>query len=208
MAAIPKIVITGGPCGGKTRGMARLIKKLSDRGYLVFVVPEIPTLLFNVGLEPKEMMAEELFEFEKAVIGIQLYFEKVIEATVAKISPGAKKIILCDRGVMDHKVYFPERYSFDDLLGKEYGLSNADILSRYLCVIHLLTTANDKTEVYERHKRNNPARTESSVEAIEIDKKTRQCWLNHPCFVLVDNSTGFSGNMDRALAAICDFLEN
>jgi len=36
--------MTGGPCGGKTSAMKRITKSLGERGFLVYTVPEIPTL--------------------------------------------------------------------------------------------------------------------------------------------------------------------
>ncbi|MDR1897621.1 MAG: ATP-binding protein, partial [Prevotellaceae bacterium] len=35
MNNITKIVLTGGPCAGKTTALARIIEKFSDMGYLV-----------------------------------------------------------------------------------------------------------------------------------------------------------------------------
>lgn len=47
---IIKICITGGPCAGKTSGLAFLSEKLRDEdGFHVFIVPEAATLLANGG---------------------------------------------------------------------------------------------------------------------------------------------------------------
>ncbi len=35
-----KLVLTGGPCGGKTTALARLSSYLRERGFEVFTVPE------------------------------------------------------------------------------------------------------------------------------------------------------------------------
>ena len=44
-----KICITGGPCGGKTTGLAYLAEKLREEGYNVLLVPEAATLIANGG---------------------------------------------------------------------------------------------------------------------------------------------------------------
>lgn len=44
-----KICVTGGPCAGKTTGIAYLAKKLRERGVNVFIVPEAATLIFTGG---------------------------------------------------------------------------------------------------------------------------------------------------------------
>ena len=44
-----KIVLTGGPCAGKTTCLARVSAYLMERGFNVFTVPEAATLLFTNG---------------------------------------------------------------------------------------------------------------------------------------------------------------
>lgn len=46
---IYKIVLTGGPCAGKTTAMARLSSFLRARNFRVYTVPEAATLLFGNG---------------------------------------------------------------------------------------------------------------------------------------------------------------
>ena len=45
-----KIVLTGGPCAGKTTALARLSAFLNERGFRVFTVPEAATMLFTNGV--------------------------------------------------------------------------------------------------------------------------------------------------------------
>jgi len=44
-----KICITGGPCAGKTSGLALLSEKLRDEGFNVFTVPEAATMISDGG---------------------------------------------------------------------------------------------------------------------------------------------------------------
>ncbi len=46
---IYKICITGGPCAGKTTSLDRIRQDMSERGYRVFSVPEIPTMVVQAG---------------------------------------------------------------------------------------------------------------------------------------------------------------
>lgn len=46
---ILKVCLTGGPCAGKTSGLAFLSEKLRDDDFHVFMVPEAATLLANGG---------------------------------------------------------------------------------------------------------------------------------------------------------------
>ena len=59
---IKVIVITGGPCSGKTTGIARLYRMLSDRGYKVLVSPETATKLITAGMLPGELPWPEFQE--------------------------------------------------------------------------------------------------------------------------------------------------
>lgn len=44
MASIEaKIVLTGGPCAGKTTALSKLEQHLLELGYFVFIVPETAT---------------------------------------------------------------------------------------------------------------------------------------------------------------------
>jgi len=44
MNNIKRIVLTGGPCAGKTTALVRIIDHFSNLGFKVFCVPEVPTM--------------------------------------------------------------------------------------------------------------------------------------------------------------------
>lgn len=48
---IPRIVLTGGPCGGKTTGISYLQEKFGDMGFSVICVPETATEVFKSGVQ-------------------------------------------------------------------------------------------------------------------------------------------------------------
>lgn len=206
MRDIPKIVITGGPCAGKTTGMAYLVEKLSDYGFEVATVPEIPTFFFPSGLNPARMKtAEELYLLEKTVVKLQLQLEAAVTQTLDGLYLQKKKLILCDRGSKDHSLYFPDEYTFE-MMAREEGYDIVEMRDSYAGVIHLVSTAFDKPEVYEWERHNNPVRTETLEQAIARELKTRECWLGHPHFKIIDNSTDFEEKKRRVLAAVCRFL--
>ena len=47
---VAEIVVTGGPCGGKSSCMAFLSEQLSELGFRVFIVPEIATMFITGGV--------------------------------------------------------------------------------------------------------------------------------------------------------------
>ncbi len=50
MNQIKKIVLTGGPCAGKTTAMVKVIEHFSSLGYKVFTIPEVPTMFTQAGM--------------------------------------------------------------------------------------------------------------------------------------------------------------
>ncbi|XP_054008953.1 TRPL translocation defect protein 14 isoform X2 [Hylaeus anthracinus] len=54
-----KIVLTGGPCGGKTTGQMRLCTFFENMGWKVFRVPETATVLLSGGIKFSDLNAEE-----------------------------------------------------------------------------------------------------------------------------------------------------
>ena len=70
-----KIVLTGGPCGGKSTAMAAISERLNALGYQVFVVPEVATLLVTSGLKlatprtPQEWMEVQsnIMEYDSTI---------------------------------------------------------------------------------------------------------------------------------------------
>uniref|UniRef100_A0A336LYL4 CSON005316 protein n=1 Tax=Culicoides sonorensis TaxID=179676 RepID=A0A336LYL4_CULSO len=54
-----KLVLTGGPCGGKTTGQARLCTFFENLGWKVFRVPETATVLLSGGIKFFDLNEEE-----------------------------------------------------------------------------------------------------------------------------------------------------
>ena len=51
MNNIKKIVLTGGPCAGKTTALVKVIEHFSSLGFKVFTIPEVPTLFSQSGMD-------------------------------------------------------------------------------------------------------------------------------------------------------------
>ena len=96
------IVLTGGPCSGKSSSLAYLTEKLSDHGFMVFVVPETATLITNNGIDRRKMNSmSQVVMYEEAILDMQLSFEETYARAASRIFPERKKVMLLDRGVMD-----------------------------------------------------------------------------------------------------------
>lgn len=194
------IVLTGGPCSGKSTSLAYLTEKLSDHGFMVAVIPETATMITNNGINRHIMdRMSQIRVYQEAIVDIQLAMEDTYKTAMEKAFPNKKKILLLDRGVMDVKAYLPKE-EWEEILVKK-NLSEINLRDRYSGVVHLLTAADGAPEYYSPD--GNPARLETNIEdAIAADSRTRNAWLGHRRFVVVDNRTGFEEKIRKTLNII------
>lgn len=198
--SLTKVAITGGPCSGKTTGLAKISLGLSDKGFEVIIVPEAATLIKNSGIKIGENHISG-YEFEEMLFKLQLFVEQLYEDYAKKLN-GKDVIIVCDRGIVDGKAYLTEE-EYPKLL-KELVLDGIAIRDSYDAVFHLKTVADGKEEFYTCE--NNEARNENAEEAREADKRTLNAWIGHPHLRVIDNSTDFDGKIDRLMSEIYSFL--
>ena len=196
---ITKIVITGGPCAGKSTAMSWIQAEYSKKGYNVVFVPESATELILAGISSATLKSD--IEFQTALLKDQLLKEKHFEDTAKKL-PNNKILIVCDRGVMDGKAYI-KKQDYEQMI-KSLGLSEIELRDNYDAVFHLVTTAIGAKEYYTLE--NNKARYETIEEAINSDKRVLQAWTGHPHLRVIDNSTDFAGKMRRLIKEISAFL--
>ena len=65
---ITRIVLTGGPCAGKSSALARLTSLATKEGFDVYVAPESATLLFNSGVVVDWADSEANYNFQVALM--------------------------------------------------------------------------------------------------------------------------------------------
>ena len=113
---IHKVVLTGGPCGGKTTALARLSNYLMERGFRVFTVPEAATLFFQNGFSPAtDLRADTAIEFQSSLLLTQMHLEDTM-ARLAAATGCERAVLLCDRGAMDGKAYVPTEEEWNVIL--------------------------------------------------------------------------------------------
>ena len=81
---IEKIVITGGPCAGKSTAMSWIQNAFTERGYHVIFVPECATELIKAGISGTT--CKTVVEFQKALMQLQLQREKIYEEAALGIN--------------------------------------------------------------------------------------------------------------------------
>ena len=196
---ISKIVLTGGPCAGKTTALNWISNYFSKRGYTVLFVPETATELISNGVAPWTCGTN--YEYQLLQIKLQKIKETIFE-TAARTMKGEKILIVCDRGVLDNKAYMKD-VEFKRAL-KEYQTSETKERDSYDAVFHLVSAAKGAEEVYTLD--NNAARTETAEQARVLDDKIIAAWTGHPHLRIIDNSTDFEEKLERLLKEIAVFL--
>jgi CYTH domain-containing protein/predicted ATPase len=198
MSKIFKIVLTGGPCGGKTSAIPILKKFLQDKGWKVYTTPEVATLASDNGVNLGDPGSEDKFF---AFVNLMMALEGTMEAW-AKES-GKDCVILSDRGIMDSKAYTPPDKWPQYLANRKF--SEPELREgRYDAVFHLVSAAVGAPAFYNH---DNPARWETLEQAAPADRRTQEAWVGHPHLRIIDNSTDFPNKIARLCSAVEHFLD-
>lgn len=191
-----KIVLTGGPCAGKTTALAALTERFCAT-HLVYCVPESATTLIHGGANP----ADSGIDFQYAVLQLQEANEAAFCRLAQRDADRCKKpaIVFCDRGTMDGKAY-----TSSDLWRATLSMASCSeerLKTDYDAVIHMVSAAIGAAESYTTA--NNTARKETPELAARLDRLTCEAWVGHPHMRVIDNSTGFDGKIKKTIAAVC-----
>jgi predicted ATPase len=169
-----KIVLTGGPGGGKTTAADLFRRELGER---VVIVPESATTLFSGGF-PRVDDYEAIKSTQLAIYHVQ----KNIEEVQSCLYPD--RILLCDRGTLDGVAYWPNSEEhFFEFLNTQYEAE----LGRYDAVLFFETAAVGGIDI----EGGNPIRNESIERAVELDRKLKGIWDKHPNFIFVPHDKSF-----------------
>lgn len=196
---ISKIVITGGPCAGKSTAMSWVQNAFTQMGYAVLFVPETATELITGGVAPWTCRTN--VEYQKCQLKLQIEKENIFEQAAHTMAVD-KVLIVCDRGALDNKAYmndleFAEAIQF-------IGSNEVELRDNYDAVFHLVTAAKGAEEFYTTA--NNSARTETVEEAAALDDKLISAWTGHPHLRVIDNTLTFEDKMKKLIAEIASFL--
>lgn len=198
MAEVIKIVLTGGPCSGKTTALAYVSEKLREQGIEVITIEERATKLILNGKTPQNLGR---YEFHKLLFELQLAEENE-KTAIANKMPCDRVVMLSDRGLLDNKAFVTQE-EFDRY--SSLNGANEDIIrNSYDAVFHLVTAADGAESSY--NLTNNSARSETIEQAKMIDKEILSVWTGTPHLRVIDNSTSFDKKLERLMTEILSFL--
>ena len=205
MSEIKKIVLTGGPCAGKTTAMVRIIEHFTSLGFKVFTIPEIPTIFSQAGMNYLTDNKGLFYEGEKATLELQLGFEDRFMRMAAECHEPT--IVVCDRGAMDISAYMqPEMW---EEITAAVGTNTQELRQRYDAVLHLVSAADGAEQFYTtatyavRYEQMNE---EGLRMARELDKKVIKAWTGHPHLRVINNHEDFNKKLNRVILEISHVL--
>ena len=196
---ISRIVITSGPCAGKTTAMSWIQNAFAKLGYAVLFVDETATQLITGGAAP--WLCDSNRGFQLQLLRLQQAKEAAF-TEIGKIMKADKILVICDRAAMDNCAYMTEQ-EFGWVLN-QMNTTKVALRDQYDAVFHLVTAAKGAEKYYTLA--NNQARTETVEEASALDDRLIAAWTGHPHFRVIDNSTGFEEKMQRLIREITAFL--
>jgi hypothetical protein len=192
---IQKIVLTGGPCSGKSIVSQALLQEF---GKELIAVPETATLLLQGGypLPGRDLEWSQAWQnlFQRTILPLQISLENI--HTIVAYKKGCQ-LLLCDRGLLDGAAYTPGGVPE---FCRRYKLTEAEINRRYTTVIHLQSVAIGRPENYGQA--NNGVRFESLKEALQLETATLAAWAKHPRRIIIDCQNGLEGKIIQAIKTV------
>lgn len=192
MSKCHRVVLTGGPGGGKTTA-ADLFRR--EMGEKVVVVPEAATLLYSGGFPRSSSDVMVRQATQRAIYHVQLNLEEIRAAQYCS------RVLLCDRGTVDGAVYWPGQANE---FFYHMGTNLKNELARYDAVIFFETAAVGGSSI----EGGNPARIESLEQAIELDKKLKELWSNHSNFTFIPHNPSFIKKVTSGLDALAKVVSS
>lgn len=187
-----KIVLTGGPCSGKSEALIYLNKELEKLGFDVITVGEAASAVIEQGVDRCNA-----YEFQKAVALTQIEKEKQAELSVQNLE---NPVIICDRGLMDCRVYLED----DDYnsIKSFLHMDEIDMRDRYDAVFHLESTAGYDNTLYEHNNR----RIEDIKTAEKLNSLSLKAWCGNHHYRFIPVCKTFDEKLNLLLKEVKSFL--
>jgi len=185
------IVITGGPCAGKST----IIDRLKQDFNAYYFIPEVATMLLESKAYPMpDPWTQEWQDgFQEKIVTTQLLLEKTT------LSLSENKFIILDRGVLDGAAYMEGGVKE---FCNRFNLIEKEVLNRYHSVIHLESLSTMSPKMYEELLKTNEQRFETLEQAQHRERMTQEVWKNHPKRYHVSNE------IEMSYKTICSLIPN
>lgn len=186
-----RVVLTGGPGGGKTTAADLYRREIGEN---VVIVPEAATLLYGGGF-PRVGQPDVRRSTQHAIYHVQVHLED------AQAAQYPHRVLICDRGTVDGAAYWPgDPHEFFTSLNTTLERE----LMRYDAIIFFETAAVGGISI----EGGNPIRIETIEQAMALDKRLRDLWSQHPNFVFVPHNVSFIKKITTGLDALSKIVSD
>ena len=215
-----RIVLTGGPKGGKTSVLESIKKFISDYyGYKVFVVSETATEVINGGIIPTSKPIDESdvigmesfkrsnYAFQKIILNLQTVKETYYE--YAASIDDSDSIIIYDRSIADNKGYLNLKFGNNDAYYEmlaDIGRTEEEVMGYYDMILCLETSANI-IDFKKQIEGDNTKRVESGrSDALAVDQALIEVYQVHPHYCRINATDNFEEKITQVLSCIRELL--
>lgn len=193
-----KIVITGGPCAGKTSAIDKVKLYYQSLGYCVLIVAETPTEIIKSGITLEEFGK---IPFQKAIINLQIQKEKIIlEALPTTLNRNV--IILYDRGIIDHFIYVNQMEK--NIIEEFLNIRRDECYKNYDAVFHMCSTAKELPKLFF----NTECRKEPIEEALKLENLIKKAWEVHPFYYFIGCELNFEDKINKLINKMNEYIKN
>lgn len=198
------IVLTGGPCSGKSSVLATIRERLGKRGIQVITVPEYATHFFSNsdGFQLEWVATKKEEDLQNVLLRYQMVQEDLFQ-DYAELN-SKTTVLLLDRGCLDQKVFVSSDAIWQSAM-KRNNVDEQQLLARYDMVMHLATCALIGNYEWGPGS-NNPGRYHSPDEAARLDGIFNDVYRNHKQFRSVPHCDKFAQKVDLVMKYLEDAL--
>ncbi len=154
-----KIVLYGGPCGGKSTSLDDVLNVYLNQSKKAYPMQEMASKLLQLGYLCEYQM--DRIDFQKLLFILQFIKEYHQELN--------NDYIICDRGLLDGRAYISED-EFQSVL-KGNGVKKEDILSTYDCALYFRSIAYEYPETFKSKRP-----YDKLEDALKRDKESKSIW--------------------------------
>ncbi len=189
-----RILFTGGAGAGKTSTIEYVKNYYESKGFDVFIINEVPTMLLNNGFNSKKCGK---LEFLELISKIELYLRDVLEKETEK-SSNKNKIMLIDKCPVDNMAFI-KREELDKMLEK-LNTSYYEIINSFDLIIYLETIAKDYPELYTNE--NNKNRTLDKELAVSRNNRLLEVYKESNKRVIIKGYKDIKDKQERVIDEI------
>lgn len=177
-----KIVLTGGPCGGKSTALESIGKNYKIEGHEFCLIDETATVLFVNEFNKILINGQGIskFDFQTIIFLVQFIKEYNAESYFLYKSNDNKSTIICDRGLLDGKAYM-NNSDFKNML-KKFNLDESSLLKTYSVVLHLTSVYFKDPDFFIEH------RPFAVDDVLDIDYNLYEIWKECSNHFIVSNT--------------------